>query len=358
MFQIGIFIFNILLRGVCVLELDKKKVDFLVTENMSQEVNYVLTDLAPYMDELVDLMCKREIERVYFVACGSPLCACQTAQKLFEEYSDIPCKSYSGADFFAHPPFVLNERTLVVGISQSGQTAEVCDSVKLARERGAMTIAATKSKEGNQLAKEAEFVIAYESECIWEIHLMITYYLSLSFIKTRPHKEDVEIILEDMKKIPEVLSRLMKEVEEDSKQKGIKASEWKMIYTVSSGPLLPLAYKEGIITMLEFTWTHGSFIDAAEFRHGPLEVVEEGVPYVFFLGNDASRSIIQRTINFVKKLNGSYMVFDINDYEKNLHPMLSPMILFVPLEYFYYYLSVSKDHNPDDRRYYGGLVEY
>lgn len=340
------------------LELDKSKVEFLVTESMVDEANHILHDMTPYMDELVKEMEKREIERVYFVACGSPLCACQTAQQLFEQYSSIPCKAYSGADFSSHPPFSLNEKSLVIGVSQSGQTEEVYESIEFARQKGAMTIGATKSKEGNSLAEKAEFVIAYESECIWEIHLLITYYLSLSFIKTQPHKHDVETILGDMYKLPEVLKRLMDEVEEDSKKKGEMASKWSMVYTVSSGPLLPMAYKEGVITLLEFTWTHGSYLNASEFRHGPLEVVEEGVPYIFFLGNDSSRAITLRTIDFVKKLDKEYLVFDVNNYEDNLHPMLSPLILFVPLEYFYYYLSLSKDHNPDDRRYYGGLVKY
>ena len=48
----------------------------------------------------------------------------------------------------------------------------------------------------------------------------------------------------------------------------------------------------------------------------------------------------------------------MRDFEGGLHPALDPMVLFVPLEFFYYYLSVYKDHNPDGRRYYGGLAEY
>ncbi|AYZ74093.1 SIS domain-containing protein [Fusobacterium necrophorum] len=340
------------------LELDKSKVNFLVTENMVGETKHILNDLTKEMDILLKIINDRKIENVFFVACGSPLCACQTSQMLFEKYSNIFCKAYSGMDFLSHSPFILNKRSLVIGISDSGTTQEVYESIELAREKNAMTIGITKNKKGNPLAEKSEFVIGYEADCIWEVHLLITYYLSLMLIKTKAHKEEVEKILEDMKKIPAILERLLSEVEEDSKKRGEIAAKYNMIYTVAAGPLLPLAYKEGIITMLEFTWTHGSCINASEFRHGPLEVVENGVPYVFFLGNDDSRKITQRTIDFVKKLNKDYMVFDINDYEKNLHPMLTPMILFVPLEFFYYYLSIYKNHNPDDRRYYGGLVKY
>ncbi len=127
---------------------------------------------------------------------------------------------------------------------------------------------------------------------------------------------------------------------------------------MAAGPLTPLAYKEGVITMMEFAWTHGANINSSEFRHGPLEIVEEGVPFIFLLGTDESRHTTERTINFVKKLDKDYIVFDYKEIAKDLHPMLSPFVLFVPLEWFFYYLSIYKDHNPDDRRYYGGIVKY
>ncbi len=126
----------------------------------------------------------------------------------------------------------------------------------------------------------------------------------------------------------------------------------------AGGILRPLAYKEGIVTMLEFTWTHGSMLNSAEFRHGPLEVVESGVPFIFLLGTDASRHTTERALNFVKRYDSEVITFDYAELSEGLHPMLAPMVLFVPLEWFCYYLAIYKDHNPDDRRYYGGIVEY
>jgi len=110
--------------------------------------------------------------------------------------------------------------------------------------------------------------------------------------------------------------------------------------------------------MMEFTWTHGSIIESGEFRHGPLEVVEDGVPFVFLLGTDESRHTTERAINFVKRHDQDVIVIDYADISQGLHPMLAPFVLFVPMEWFSYYLAIYKDHNPDDRRYYGGLVEY
>ncbi|ERI93930.1 SIS domain protein [Clostridiales bacterium oral taxon 876 str. F0540] len=340
------------------LNIDKSTVDFLVTDNMVNEVERLMSEHFPKIDVIIEKMVERKIDRVYFVACGSPLCACQTAKMLFEKYSDIACEAYSGYDFLDHTPAKLDERTLVVGVSHYGKTEEVADSIKRARNAGAITIGITRDSANTLLSEAAEYVVGYGAECIWEIHLMTTYYIACKYINALKENAEVTKILEDMKKLPAVLAELVVSAEEKSKELGIKASKWPFVYTVAAGPLRPLAYKEGIITMLEFTWTHGCMLNAAEFRHGPLEVVEKGVPYVFMLGTDESRATTQRTINFVKQLTDDYIVFDYADLNCELHPMLAPMVLFVPLEYFYYYLAISKDHNPDDRRYYGGLMKY
>ena len=93
-----------------------------------------------------------------------------------------------------------------------------------------------------------------------------------------------------------------------------------MIYTVAAGPLRPLGYKEGIVTLMEFTWTHGCVIESGEFRHGPLEIVEPGVPFLFLLGNDESRHTTERAINFVKQRTDNVIVIDYAEISQGLHP--------------------------------------
>ncbi len=340
------------------LKIDKNEVDFLVTANMVQEVETIMRRDFPQIKEIVSQAVSKGIERVYYVACGSPLCACQTAKMVFDKYSEIPCEAYSGWDFLDHTPKKLDEKCLVIAVSDSGNSEEVSLSLEKAKKAGAITVGLTKKPDGNLVAIAAEKVIAYEAECIWEVHLLLTYCFALEMIAQTEPNEEAAQIRSDLDKLPGILSKLVKETEEASMKLGEKASKWPFVYTVAAGPLMPLAYKEGVITMLEFTWTHGAALNAAEFRHGPLEVVEEGIPYVFMLGTDESRHTTKRAIRFVEKLTSDIIVFDAKDYIEGMHPMLAPFVLFVPLEYFYYYLSINKDHNPDDRRYYGGLMEY
>lgn len=72
-------------------------------------------------------------------------------------------------------------------------------------------------------------------------------------------------------------------------------------------------------------------IESGEFRHGPLEIVEPGVPFLFLLGNDESRHTTERAINFVKQRTDNVIVIDYAEISQGLHPWLAPFLMFVPM---------------------------
>ncbi len=337
--------------------IDKSKVDFLVTAGMVQEVKDILARDLPKIKGMVDEIMPRGIQKVYFVACGSPLSAATTAKMLFDRYSSIPCEAYSGWDFVDTPPRKLDAHCLVIGISHYGKTEEVTRALEIARAEGACTVAVTNKAE-NPITAAGDYVIDYHAESIWEAHLLVGYAFALEIIhRTEPNPE-LETVYAQLFHLPAALEKLINDYEETGRRLGEMASKWPLIYTVAGGILKPLGYKEGIVTLLEFTWTHGSVLNAAEFRHGPLEIVEPGVPFLFLLGTDETRHTTERALNFVRRYTSDVVTFDYAELGQGLHPLLAPFILFVPLEWFCYYLSIYKDHNPDDRRYYGGIVEY
>jgi fructoselysine 6-phosphate deglycase len=339
------------------LQIDKKDVDFLVTSAMVQEVKDILQRDLPRVKEIVKQVGQQGIEKVYFVACGSPLSAAKTAAQLFDRFSSLPCAAYSGWNFLDEQPAKLDEKCLVIGISHYGKTEEVYKSLEYARSKGAYAVAVTHKAE-NPIANYADATIDYHAECIWEAHLLISYAFAIEVIQLQGEQKELADIYNQLFDLPERLAVLIDQCEESSKQLGEKASQWPFIYTVAGGILSPLAYKEGIVTQMEFAWTHGAVLESAEFRHGPLEIVEEGIPFIFYLGTDKSRHTTERALDFVKKYSTDVIVFDYAEINNGMHELLAPMVMFVPLEWFYYYLSIYKNHNPDDRRYYGGIVEY
>lgn len=126
------------------LDIDKSTVDFLVTENMVQEVEKVLSHDVPLVHAIVEEMVKRDIDRIYFVACGSPLNAAQTAKHLADRFSDLQVYAISGWEFCDNTPYRLDDRCAVIGVSDYGKTEEVIKALELGRACGALTAAFTK----------------------------------------------------------------------------------------------------------------------------------------------------------------------------------------------------------------------
>ncbi|GMX63005.1 fructoselysine 6-phosphate deglycase [Paenibacillus elgii] len=339
------------------LHLDKTKVDFLVTSSMIPEVETFIREGQPKIAGIGQKLAQQKIGRVYFVGCGSSKAVGGAAKYLIDKYSTLVSNVYTGWEFVDHTPRALDASTAVVVISHSGTTEEVVQSLRKANQAGAVTVSVVNKKEGNPLGDEAQFVIDYNAHAMWECHLLALYFLALQWIREVQPSEEVERILSDIPKLPGVLAGHIDSFEAKALKLAESVSSWKGFYTVAAGPLVSLAYKEGVITNMEFMWGHGAVIESGEFRHGPLEIVEPGVPFVFLVGTDASRHITERALRFVKKYKGEHIVFDYQELSGGLHPDLAPMVMFVPLEWFSYYFAVARDHNPDDRRYYG-VVEY
>lgn len=156
------------------LDIDKSTVDFLVTENMVQEVEKVLSHDVPLVHAIVEEMVKRDIDRIYFVACGSPLNAAQTAKHLADRFSDLQVYAISGWEFCDNTPYRLDDRCAVIGVSDYGKTEEVIKALELGRACGALTAAFTKRAD-SPITSAAEFSIDYQADCIWEIHLLLCY---------------------------------------------------------------------------------------------------------------------------------------------------------------------------------------
>ncbi|MGF7059660.1 SIS domain-containing protein [Brassicibacter mesophilus] len=339
------------------LDLDKSTVEFLVTSSMVEEVENVLTNCTRKVQNVVDTMIHNNIKKLFFVGCGSSKAVGDAGKYITEKYSTLCSSSYTGWEFVDNTPKAVDENSMVILTSQSGKTEEVVEALRKANSLGAVTVGICNKAEGNPLGEESKITVDYNAEAMWECQLVIVYSIIGRYIQKIEPSKEIDKLLEDIINLPKVLKYHVENFEDKAFEIAKKISEWKGFYTVAAGPLTSLAYKEGVITNMEFMWGHGAVIHSGEFRHGPLEIVEEKVPFVFLLGTDASRHITERALNFVKKYKGDYIVFDYKDFNMGLHEDLSPLVMFVPLEWFSYYFALVRDHNPDDRRYYG-IVEY
>lgn len=339
------------------LNINKEEVNFLVTAGMVDEVRNVLANCSGKIDKTVDTLVLNKINKIYFLGCGSSKAVGDAAKYIGDKHSTLSVSSMTAWEFVDCTPKQVDANTMVVLTSQSGKTEEVVEALRKANKIGAVTVGITNKATGNPLGEESKITIDYNAEAMWECQLVVMYSIIGRYVQKVEPCESVATLLRDMERLPEVLKYHIENYEEKAKELTSGLSNWKGFYSIAAGPLVPLAYKEGVITNMEFMWGHGAVIESGEFRHGPLEMVEEGVPFVFLIGNDGSRHTTERALSFVRKYKGEAVVFDYKDFAMGLHEDLAPMVMFVPMEWFSYYFALVRDHNPDDRRYYG-VVEY
>lgn len=339
------------------LKVNKETSDFLVTAGMVNEVKHFISSFDKKISDIAQKIIDNKVKKIYFVGCGSSKAVGDSGKLLLRKYSRIGTEAFTGWDFVDDTPAHLGQDTAVVLISHSGRTEEVIESLRIANESGAITIGVVNSANGNSLGEDAKHVIDYGAEAMWECHLLALYLLVGHYIeKTVPNKE-MQKIMKDIPKLPEVLEYHINNFEEKALEIAKKCDAWKGFYTVAAGELKSLAYKEGVITNMEFMWGHGAVIESGEFRHGPLEMVEPGVPFIVLLGTGESRHTTERALRFIRKYKGEVITFDYADFSQGLHSDLAPMVMFVPMEWFSFYFSLVRNHNPDDRRYYN-VVKY
>jgi fructoselysine-6-P-deglycase FrlB-like protein len=127
-----------------------------------------------------------------------------------------------------------------------------------------------------------------------------------------------------------------------------------LLYCVGSGPVYGLAYKFALTVFMENLRTHGSIVEAAEFRHGPAEMLERQRPdLVFLVGTDESRAQTLATLAFAREHGARTAVFDASSLPA-VHPLLTPFVLKVALQWFIVYGALLRGIDDLDARVYMG----
>ena len=336
------------------INLKKEEVDFLVNPNMVSELKNYLNNKEDKINNLAEKLLKRNISNIIFVGCGSSNAVGTTLKYILDKYSCLHSHSYSGYEFINNTPEFLNQDSIVILTSHSGTTKEIKKSLKISKKIGALTIANTKSSQNSYLGKNTRIVLDYNGEAGWVCQLYGLYLLFGNYInENNEMNKNIKPLLDDLEKIPNILDEIITKTEVEGRKAAKKAKDWEGFYTIADGPLFPLAYKVGVVSNMEFAWAHGSAIKSSEFSHGPIEIVEEDVPFLFLIGTDQSRALTKKIHDFVESKGGKSILFDYKDYSQGLHQDLSPILVYVPLEWFSYYYALEHNHNPDNTRYYG-----
>ncbi len=306
-----------------------------------------------------------QIHKIYIVACGTAMYAGLTAKTMLENICEINTEVDVASEFRYRNP-LINKNTLCIFITQSGETADTIAALKLAKSKGAITLAVS-NVEGSSITREADFVtythagpeIAVASTKAYTSQITLLGILVIYFAETLGKNTK---ILEDMKKsileLPAKTEQLLSDITE-IKNFAHEVYQVKDVFFLGRG----LDYNssvEGSLKLKEISYIHSEAFYSGELKHGPIALIEKDTLVVSVLTvqdlMDKSISNIQEVITRgAKTLIITDKILENSNFTKIIkvpetNQFLTPILSIIPLQLFAYYISKEKGLDVDKPR--------
>jgi glutamine---fructose-6-phosphate transaminase (isomerizing) len=233
----------------------------------------------------------RNLRRIVIVACGTAYHAGVVGRYILEEWARVPVEPDIASEWIYRNP-VLSKDTLVIGISQSGETRDTVNAMKLAREKGARTLAITNLM-GTQITREAESVlytrcglevgVAASKTFTAQVALLSLIALKLAQVRKTLPAAEIEFILDQLYELPEKIAHFL---DGDHPIEEIAQRFYDRPFFLYLGRHigLPVAL-EGALKLKEISYIPTDAYSAGEMKHGPIALLETGTPVVVVATN-------------------------------------------------------------------------
>lgn len=310
----------------------------------------------------------RKIEKVYIVACGTSYHSALYGEFLFEELVRLPCEVDIGSEFRYRNP-IINGNTLVLLISQSGETADTLAGLKEAKEKGGKTLAICNVL-GSTATREADGVIytragpeiGVASSKAFTAQLTALCLLAIYFGRVRGTlgKEKARNILMHLLRIPHQVEEVLENQEEII---ACAQSYFKKIDFLFLGRHInyPIAL-EGALKLKEISYIHAEGYPAGEMKHGPIALIDENMPVLAIATNSKVYEKVMANIEEVKARDGIVIALATKNnkeikkkvdhvfYLSETMEILSPIVNVVSLQLLAYHIAALRGCDVDQPR--------
>lgn len=310
----------------------------------------------------------KNIKKMFIVACGSAYHAGVTAKYVIEGIARIPVEVDLASEFRYRNP-ILEEGTMVVVISQSGETADTLEALRQAKQRGFQVLGIV-NVVGSSIAREADKVmytwagpeIAVATTKAYSAQLTALYLLAMKLGKVRETISETEFwdMLEDLKRLPDQIEMLLSHKIKLQKfaNRYIGAKD---VFFIGRGIDYAISL-EGSLKLKEISYIHSEAYAAGELKHGTISLIEEGT---LVAAVSTQPSLYQKSIsNIVEvKARGAFVlavtcegnteiekVSDYVVYIPKTNPFFANSLAIIPLQLFSYYVAVGKGCDVDKPR--------
>ncbi len=314
---------------------------------------------------------RKEMEafrRVAIVACGTSLHAAMVGKFMIEMLARIPVDVDIASEFRYRDP-LIDEGTLLVVISQSGETADTRAALREGKRKGGLSLAICNVVESS-IARESHHVIythagpeiGVASTKAFITQLVALYLLGLYLAagKGRLDPEEARNRLAELIRIPGLAKDLLKQGPSLKKLARKYASARNFLY-LGRGINYPIAL-EGALKLKEISYIHAEGYPAGEMKHGPIALIDREMPVVVLVANDDVREKVMANIEEVRARDGIVVAL-ASDCNKEIHqkadevisipdttPLLSPLLFTIPLQLLAYYIADFKGNDVDQPR--------
>jgi len=228
----------------------------------------------------------RQLRRIVIVACGTAYHAGVVGRYAIEEWARVPVEPDVASEWIYRNP-VLDPGTLVIGISQSGETRDTIQAMKLAREKGARTVAITNMM-GSQITREVDSVlytrtglevgVAASKTFTAQVALLFLIGLKLAQARETLPREEIEFILDEVYDLPRKMQRFL-DGDHPIEEIAQRFHDRPFFLYLGRHVGLPVAL-EGALKLKEISYIPTEAYSAGEMKHGPIALLEEGTPVV------------------------------------------------------------------------------
>jgi glucosamine--fructose-6-phosphate aminotransferase (isomerizing) len=309
----------------------------------------------------------RTMKRIIIVGCGTAHYAGLVGEYMLEEYAGIPVEVEVGSEFRYRKP-LIDEHTILLAVSQSGETADTLEAIREAKRKGALTLGIVNTV-GSTIARETDAgiynhagpEIGVASTKAFVSQLTALALLTLFLGRQRSMSLTMgKRIAEEIKLLPEKLKTIT-DKKEEIRVIAEKYSDARDFLYIGRKYNYAIAY-EGALKLKEVSYIHAEGYGAGEMKHGPLAMIDEHFPTIAIAPSDSVYEKNVSNIQEIKARKGKVIsvVTEGNDALKGLSDdtitipktleLLSPIVSIVPLQLFAYYFATKKGLNVDRPR--------
>ena len=317
----------------------------------------------PFLDEEI-----MGFERVVLLGMGTSLHAAMVGRVWMEALTRIPCEADNSSEFRYRDP-VVDDKTLIISISQSGETADTLAAMEEAMRKGARQVTLC-NYEGSQTARIAdgtlliraglEISVAATKTFVCSMSGLYLLALHLAIKRGTIEKERLDELVQELAHLPEMMGMLLP----DQKQYETLARKYSrrsdFLY-LGRGINYPLAM-EGALKLKEISYIHAEGYPAGEMKHGPISLIDENMPVVALIPQDDLYEKMLSNVNEVKARGGIVIAIasegDTDIQEKADHViyiprasrMVTPILMALPMQLMAYHMAVRRGCDVDQPR--------